>query len=480
MRRRCAPPLPPALRDATRRRLLLGAAGLAVAGPSAALDTLYDVARIEPLEVERSARPTDTAMVQQLLRDWPGRVSIGGGRYSMGGQIAAPGTLHLDMRAMRRVLRFDPVARRIRVQAGATWRDLQSLIDPHELSIAVMQSYSNFTLGGSVSVNCHGRYVGRGPLAGSVRALRLVRADGSQSELSPEREPEVFAAVLGGYGVLGVVTEVELELDRNQPIERHVERVALDEYPHWFAQRVLADPRAVLHNADLTPPDFSRPFAVTWYRSERRVTEPARLVPRDADYRDRRWQLWAASELGGGDWLRAKHQQRQLEAARLVVWRNFEASLDVASLEPASRLFSTWLLQEYFVPVAEFQRFARRMAAILRKAGVAAFNVSIRHATADRVALLRWAPEDVFCFVLYHKQATHAGAEAQSARWSRALVEAALDCGGRHYLPYRLHATASQVHLGYPQLDTLARLKQRVDPANRFDNLLWRRYVREA
>src|SRR5687768_4461316 len=133
------PAMPP---DATRRRLLLGAAGLAAAGPAAALDTLYDVARLEPLEVERSVRPTGTAMVQQLLRDWRGNVSIGGGRFSMGGQIAAPGSLHLDMRAMRRVLQFDPAKRRIRAQAGATWRDLQGLIDPYDLSIAVMQSYS--------------------------------------------------------------------------------------------------------------------------------------------------------------------------------------------------------------------------------------------------------------------------------------------------------------------------------------------------
>jgi len=40
----------------------------------------------------------------------------------------------------------------IRVQAGMRWRDLQDAIDPHDLSVKIMQSFSNFTAGGAVSV----------------------------------------------------------------------------------------------------------------------------------------------------------------------------------------------------------------------------------------------------------------------------------------------------------------------------------------
>lgn len=46
------------------------------------------------------------------------------------------------------------------------WRDLQDHLDPHDLSVRTMQSYANFSVGGSVSVNVHGRYVGHGPIAG--------------------------------------------------------------------------------------------------------------------------------------------------------------------------------------------------------------------------------------------------------------------------------------------------------------------------
>jgi len=102
----------------------------------------------------------------------------------MGGHIAAENSLHIDMRSMNRLIWLDSSAKVVRVQAGMSWRDLLDVIDSHGLSIKVMQSYSNFTVGGSISVNCHGRYVGKGPVVNSVRALELLAADGTVHELS--------------------------------------------------------------------------------------------------------------------------------------------------------------------------------------------------------------------------------------------------------------------------------------------------------
>lgn len=164
-----------------RRRFLKVAAvsSLSALGPlpsrGAAKDkTVNDVSQLNPVRIAEERRPGSTDEVQGALRAWPRSVSVGGGRFSMGGQIAATDSLHLDMRAMTRVVSFDPLQRVIRVQAGITWRGVQDVIDPHDLSVKIMQSYSNFTVGGSVSVNCHGRYVGRGPLVNSVRAVQLL------------------------------------------------------------------------------------------------------------------------------------------------------------------------------------------------------------------------------------------------------------------------------------------------------------------
>ena len=433
-----------------------------------------DYSGLDSVPVARERRPASTEEVSDAVGGWPGAISIGGGRYSMGGQVAAPDSLHLDMRGMNRVLALDPERRVVRVQAGVSWRDLQDAIDPHDLSVSIMQSYSNFTVGGSVSVNCHGRYVNKGPLVNSVRAVQMVRADGQVLELSPESR--LFGGVFGGYGGLGVVTEVELDLDRNTRLRRVVEEVDLDGYPEHFGDRIAGDPGVVLHNADLRPPGFDEPRLISWISTDEPAMVPERLIPRDRDYSRNPGLLWAVSELPGGKRLRRGIEDRVLER-EAVVWRNYEASLDTESLEPGTRLFSTYLLQEYFIPVANFLPFARTLKDVLQSREVNALNVSVRHSPADTRSLLTWAPTEVFSFVLYYKQRTSARAGREAAIWTRELIDAALSHGGRYYLPYRLHATRSQFERAYPEIGEFVALKSRVDPDAKFRNLLWDKYL---
>ena len=417
--------------------------------------------------------------MSRLVKGWDGKVAVGGGRYSMGGQVAVRGGLHLDLRQLNGLVWLRPAERTVRVQAGMRWRDLQDHLDPLGLAVKTMQSYANFTVGGSVSVNAHGRYVGNGPVGHTVRALQLVRADGAVVEVGPTVDGEIFRAAIGGYGAVGVITEVELDLAANSRIERSVEAVPLDRYVPHFTERVLGDRTAVLHNADLLPPDFDAPVSVTWRRVEddRPLTEPERLVPRGRSYGLAQNALWAMTELPGGAALRKSVAHPLLTGRPAVKWLNHEASLDVAELEPRTRAISTYALQEYFVPPRHFLPFAQGLARVLRAHDVEALNVSIRYSPADRLSLMAWAPEEVFSFVLYYKQRIHRSARERVVRWTRELVDLVMACEGRHYLPYQLHASRQQFEAAYPQVARLRQLKRRVDPQDKLSNELWRRYL---
>jgi len=80
------------------------------------------------------------------------------------------------------------------------------------------------------------------------------------------------------------------------------------------------------------------------------------------------------------------------------------------------------------------------------------------------IPLLPWAPDDVFCFVLYYKQRTHASALRAVGQWTREFIALALRHEGRYYLPYQLHATPEQFAAAYPQASQLRELKRRLDP----------------
>src|SRR3989449_4766317 len=134
----------------------------------------------------------------------------------MGGQIATEGSLFLDMRGMKRVVAFSPENRTITVEPGITWRPIQELIDPHGLSVKIMQSYASFTVGGSLSVNVHGRYVGHGPLIGSVRSIKVVLADGQLVQASPSENAELFYGSIGGHRGPRVILGTTPQLTEDQ------------------------------------------------------------------------------------------------------------------------------------------------------------------------------------------------------------------------------------------------------------------------
>jgi FAD/FMN-containing dehydrogenase len=154
------------------------------------------------------------------------------------------------------VLGFSPAEKTIRVQAGVRWCDIQKFVDPHGLAVKIMQTYANFTVGGSLSVNVHGRYVGSGPLIHSVLSLRVVLPDGTLVEASPQQRPEIFYGVIGGYGGLGVITEALLQLADNVKVERKVQKLPLAYREYFFKN--ICDSKAAVFTTPTSTDEYSR------------------------------------------------------------------------------------------------------------------------------------------------------------------------------------------------------------------------------
>ncbi len=444
--------------------------------PPAGPNVVNDITQLNPISVSSVIAPTSIEDIQNAIRSSSGKISIGGGRYSQGGQVALEDNLHLDMRQFNRVIAFSPEQKRITVQSGIRWRDIQDVIDPENLSIKIMQSYSNFTVGGSLSVNVHGRYIGEGPIIGSVASIKVVLADATVVEASPSSNAELFYGVIGGYGGLGVIAEVSLDLVPNVKVSRETKYMSIEEYSAFFHTHVKDNENIVFHNADIYPPHYTHVNSVSWAKTEQPLTVEERLIPRDKDYW---WQPKTAefvADSNFGKWLRQHVFEPLQNSSEVVQWRNFEASYDVRELEPKNRIDATYALREYFVPVDRFDSFSNKMAGIFNEYDVNVLNVSIRHAHPDKGSLLAWAREEVFAFVVYYRQGTSDQDLDNVRKWSRELIDAAISEGGSYYLPYQLHATTEQFHAAYPRAKEFFALKSKVDPNNRFSNKLWEQH----
>jgi len=436
-----------------------------------------DVTGLNSIPVWAVMRPQSISEVQDAIRRATGPISIGGGHFSMGGQTASPGSLHIDMRDLAGVTRFEPQEGCVHVLAGTRWCDLQRFLDPHGRAVKIMQTYANFTVGGALSVNCHGRYIGLGPAILSVRCIRLITADGMIHRASPQENSELFYAAIGGYGAIGVIVEAALDTVPNERVERVSTCMKTSDYLAWFRKQVRGSDAAIFHNADLYPPHYGSLRATTWQRTNRAATAPRLQAPRRRRFLEQ-YMMWTVTEWPFGKARRQYLLDPFLFAGRKVHWRNYEAGYDVAELEPPSRAARTYVLQEYFVPLGQFDAFAGKMADILRRHRVNMVNVSVRHALADPGSLLAWARTECFAFVLYYKQRTRENAKARVAVWTRELIDAVLACDGTYYLPYQIHATAEQFHRAYPRARELFALKARLDPDFRFRNALWDTYYR--
>jgi FAD/FMN-containing dehydrogenase len=444
--------------------------------PLRAGTVVNDVTRINPIVVDQVTKPHSIEEIQEVVKNHPGPISIGGGHFSMGGQTATEGSLHLDLREFDKVINFSPEKKTITVQSGITWRKIQDVIDSSNLSLKIMQSYSNFTVGGSLSVNVHGRYIGQGPLIKSVRSIKAVLADGSLVEASPTKNSDLFYGLIGGYGGLGVIVEATLDLADNKRMERQVVRLPVDKYKDYFFSQIRNDPKAIFHNGDLYPPNYETVSAVSWLETEKPATEASRLI----HFTQNTWMDRAfidfISEFPHGKEIRAQILDPLLYLSKPVIWRNYEASHDVGELEPDSRKDSTYVLQEYFVPVENFNAFVPKMREIFQRHQVNVLNVSIRHSFADPGSLLAWAKGETFSFVVYYKQGVKEEDRKEVGNWTRELIDAALSMGGSYYLPYQIHATEAQFREAYPRAEEFFALKRKLDPTNKFRNKLWDRY----
>ncbi|MDH3645097.1 MAG: FAD-dependent oxidoreductase, partial [Gammaproteobacteria bacterium] len=441
---------------------------------------INDVTALNPISVFSVVTPQSVEEVQNAVQRSTGPISIGGGRFSMGGQTASPASMHLDMRQLNQVVHFSPIEKTIRVQVGARWCDLQKFLDPHDLSIRIMQTYANFTVGGSLSVNVHGRYIGQGPLILSVAAIKIVLVNGEVVEATPTENSEVFYGAIGGYGGIGIIVEAVLSLADNVRVERTDRKMPTSEYVEHFRQTVRDTSDVVFHNGDLYPPHYNKIRAVNWTKTDRGVTNHHRLQPIRKKYLLEKYFYWAFTETPLGKWRREFIVDPLLYMRRKVHWRNFEAGYDVAELEPVSRKHRTYVLHEYFLPIDQFEAFVEKAGEILRRHRVNVVNISARHAIADSGSMLAWAKQEVFAFVLYYKQRTRDSARGRVAIWTRELIEAALSLNGSYYLPYQAHATPEQFHRAYPRATELFALKEKLDPNFRLRNIIWDSYYPQA
>jgi decaprenylphospho-beta-D-ribofuranose 2-oxidase len=119
----------------------------------------------------------------------------------------------LDMSDMNRILEIDEEKNQVTVEAGARLIDIYRAVHHRLLTLPASPTESHSSVAGAICANVNGKDAWRnGSFAHQVVRFSLLLANGEMLEI--DRSNELFNAVMGGIGLLGIIVDATLQLKR--------------------------------------------------------------------------------------------------------------------------------------------------------------------------------------------------------------------------------------------------------------------------
>jgi FAD/FMN-containing dehydrogenase len=398
-------------------------------------------------------------------------------RHSMGAQSLAKKGIAISLEQQH--LEADKASSTFRVAAGMRWRDVIQRLDEIGFSPAVMQSNNDFGVASTFCVNAHGWPVPYSGFGSTVKSLRLLTASGELLNCSRTENQELFAMSMGGYGLTGLITELDVAMVPNARLNASFEVMPGAELGNRFAQLLAedSDVQMAYGRLDISLDDFFSEALLISYRTDENQSD----VP-------------AAT---GSGWFshfsrhifRAQLDSDRVKSARWAMEKDLAPRINNESVtrnslinEPVVTLDDkdparTDILHEYFIEPSRFAEFVVACQEVIPTSYQDLLNITLRYVAPDKESALSYAPVPRIAAVMLFSQEKSRRGEQDMARMTRELIERTLAIGGSYYLPYRLHATTDQFDRCYPNAAKFAKYKREVDSKLVYRHALWDQYL---
>ena len=155
---------------------------------------------------------------------------------SYGDSCLNDGGVLIDTSHLSRLIHFDSERGIVRAEAGISLERLLAVIVPRGWFLPVSPGTQFVTLAGAVANDIHGKNHHRaGTFGCHVRRFELWRSDGARQECSPDENAELFRATIGGMGLTGLISWVEIQLVRIPSPCLQMERIRFRSFEEYLA-----------------------------------------------------------------------------------------------------------------------------------------------------------------------------------------------------------------------------------------------------
>ena len=419
--------------------------------------TTFDFAHIHSAKPCRIVYPETEEELINLVIQSRDKISIAGAKFSHGGHTMLDDLTYIDTKHLNKIIKITPTS--VTVQGGARWWQVQQVLDKYDLSVAEMQSYNDFSVGGSISVNCHGRGVIYSSISDTILSLKVLTESGVFI-CSKDERLELFKATIGGYGMMGIILEATLIVEPNFTIEKRVFKSLTNNLTLFNPNKVWSN--LVFYNGVIYPTNEKEIYHVCWFKSNKRKTITQRLQKREEWYPK---NMILEQLLRRTNLFKRIRSQFEPNLDEIVCNKNYEMSYTTNALKPLVKFPTTTILQEYFVRPCDLVKFLNTMNNTFKRYTVNVLNISLRWVSKITYSILNYAPQDCISIVLYINVVRY-NVIKTNKEWTQILI----DNASAYYLPYLPFASIQQFRRVYPQYKEFMKIRNMYNPTNRFSN----------
>jgi hypothetical protein len=369
--------------------------------------------------------------------------------------------------------------------AGATWRQIIENINKYGRSPVSLQSYSTFSVGGSISVNAHG-ILSKDPVsAGIVDMVILTNTNNkiTVKTISKESYPELFSLIVGGYGCAGIILSVRLKTRENLNVDLNISTHNLDSLSEIF-YKFPTNNKCEYIVFDITTFDKLNLITI----NEKPFTENviSKLNSKMSDYYT---ASFMNSTFNNSYSTTLWNKVRNCMFSHNINIENgtntlnefiYESDNNISIRYNEQRETHTFLLQEYFVPICYSYEWLLEIIHLLRNTisdDIILGNLTIRYINKNNDSYLSYSPNcDMLAFVLYFSVNKYNNiCMTKYSELCNTIIHITQKKNGKFYLPYTNHLYLNETILQFYDMDGFVnKLKKYKSPVLYSNNLLTR------
>lgn len=375
---------------------------------------------------------------------------------------------------------LDEVASVVRTPAGVSLNDLLTFLVPKGFFVPVTPGTRFVTVGGAVASDIHGKnHHVDGSFGSHVQEMKLLLANGEIVDISPQKDPSLFWATIGGMGLTGVILEVCFRVPRIETSRCTVSTRKFDNLDTLLAA--------------MAQDDESFKYSVAWIDLLATGRRTGRGILWRGEHSTRDELTSHGSDPLVYETKKVGSVPPVIPAPGLVnrltsrVFNEFwyrmapgSMSSEIKSI-PAyfhpldavghwNRLYGpNGFLQYQFVVPFDAESTLREVVELISRAGVATPLVVLKRFGEGNPGMLS------FPFSGWTLTVDIASRIAGLSSLLHRLDEMVVGAGGRHYLAKDSHMNPRIFRAGYPRFEEWSKVKERVDPSGIFTSDLARR-----